>query len=42
MAAFQVRGVEASVDLVPIHPGLAKWMKEKGVWKAQWDSKIAK
>ena len=28
--------------LVPIHPGLAKWMREKGVWDAKWDSKIAK
>ena len=25
-----------------IHPGLAKWMREKGVWDAKWDSKIAK
>ncbi|MFZ1102447.1 MAG: TAXI family TRAP transporter solute-binding subunit [Hyphomicrobiaceae bacterium] len=42
MKGFQVRGVAAAVDLVPIHPGLAKWMKEKGVWDAKWDSRIAK
>ena len=42
MAGFQRRGVESSWDLVPIHPGLAKWMREKGVWDAKWDSKIAK
>jgi TRAP transporter TAXI family solute receptor len=42
MKGFQVRGVESSADLVPIHPGLAKWMREKGVWNAKWDSKIAK
>ena len=42
MKGFQVRGVESSVDLVPIHPGLAKWMREKGVWNSKWDSKIAK
>jgi uncharacterized protein len=42
MKDFQVRGVESSADLVPIHPGLAKWMREKGVWNAKWDSKIAK
>lgn len=42
MKGFQVRGVESSVALVPIHPGLAKWMKEKGVWRSEWDSKIAK
>jgi len=42
MKGFQVRGVQSSVDLVPIHPGLAKWMREKGVWDSKWDSKIAK
>ena len=39
---FQKRGVELSWDLVPIHPGLAKWMREKGVWDPKWDSKVAK
>jgi len=42
MKGFQVRGVESSADLVPIHPGLAKWMSEKGIWQAKWDSKVAK
>lgn len=42
MKGFQKRGVEAAADLVPIHPGLAKWMREKGVWDAKWDSKVAK
>lgn len=42
MAEFQKRGVESSWDLVPIHPGLAKWMREKNVWDVKWDSKIAK
>ncbi len=42
MKGFQARGVEAAADLVPIHPGLAKWMREKGVWNPKWDSKIAK
>jgi hypothetical protein len=42
MKGFQVRGVESSAELVPIHPGLAKWMREKGVWNAKWDSKVAK
>jgi TRAP transporter TAXI family solute receptor len=41
MKGFQKRGVESSLDLVPIHPGLARWMREKGVWDAKWDSKIA-
>jgi TRAP-type uncharacterized transport system substrate-binding protein len=42
MAGFQKRGVQSSWDLVPIHPGLAKWMREKGVWDSKWDSKIGK
>ena len=41
MKGFQKRGVESSADLVPIHPGLAKWMREKGVWDKKWDSKVA-
>jgi TRAP transporter TAXI family solute receptor len=41
MPGFQKRGVESSADLVPIHPGLAKYMREKGVWDAKWDTKIA-
>jgi uncharacterized protein len=42
MAAFQRRGVESSVAFVPIHPGLAKYMREKGVWDSKWDARIAK
>jgi hypothetical protein len=30
------------VDLVEIHPGLAKYMKEKGAWDPEWDARIAK
>jgi uncharacterized protein len=42
MPGFQRRGVEAAANLVPIHPGLAKYMREKGVWDAKWDAKVAK
>jgi TRAP transporter TAXI family solute receptor len=42
MPGFQRRGVTAAADLVPIHPGLAKYMREKGVWDAKWDAKVAK
>jgi TRAP transporter TAXI family solute receptor len=42
MPGFQRRGVTAAADLVPIHPGLAKYMREKGVWDAKWDSRVAK
>jgi TRAP transporter TAXI family solute receptor len=41
MKGFQKRGIESSWDLVPIHPGLAQWMREKGVWDQKWDSKVA-
>ncbi len=42
MPGMQKLGVESAADLVPIHPGLAKYMREKGVWNAKWDSKVAK
>jgi len=42
MAGMQRKGVESSANLVPIHPGLAKYMREKGVWDAKWDSRVAK
>lgn len=41
MAEMQRRGVAASVDLVKVHPGLARWMKEKDVWDSEWDDRIA-
>jgi TRAP transporter TAXI family solute receptor len=42
MAGFQRLGVTSSVNLVPVHPGLAKYMREKGVWDAKWDARVAK
>jgi TRAP-type uncharacterized transport system substrate-binding protein len=42
MPGFQRLGVASSADLVPIHPGLAKYMREKGVWDAKWDARVAK
>jgi len=42
MPAMQRLGVNSSVDLVPIHPGLAKYMREKGVWDAKWDARVAR
>ena len=41
MPAMQVRGVTSAVDLVKIHPGLAKYMRARGVWNSKWDSRIA-
>lgn len=42
MPGFQRLGVASSANLVPIHPGLAKYMREKGVWDAKWDARVAK
>jgi hypothetical protein len=37
---IQKRGIESSWELVPIHPGLAKYMREKGAWNKKWDAKV--
>jgi TRAP transporter TAXI family solute receptor len=42
MAGFQKLGVTSAASFLPIHPGLAKYMREKGVWDAKWDARIAK
>lgn len=42
MPGMQRKGVESAGNFVPIHPGLAKYMREKGVWDKKWDSKVAK
>jgi TRAP-type uncharacterized transport system substrate-binding protein len=41
MAEFQKQALESTADLVPIHPGLAKFLQAKGLWDKKWDSKIA-
>jgi TRAP-type uncharacterized transport system substrate-binding protein len=41
MPKMQRRGVASSVEYVPVHPGLARYMRERGVWDAKWDSRIA-
>jgi TRAP transporter TAXI family solute receptor len=41
LAEFQAEALAQTWDLVPIHPGLAKYLKEKGKWNPKWDSKIA-
>jgi hypothetical protein len=42
MPRMQRLGVESAADLVPIHPGLARYMREKGVWDKKWDARVAK
>jgi TRAP-type uncharacterized transport system substrate-binding protein len=34
-AGFQVKGIK-SIPEVPVHPGLAKYLKEKGLWDSSW------
>jgi TRAP-type uncharacterized transport system substrate-binding protein len=41
MAQFQKQALESTADLVPIHPGLAKYLQAKGQWDKKWDSKVA-
>lgn len=42
MAAFQKQALNSTYSLVPIHPGLAKYLKAKNMWEAKWDSHVAK
>ena len=41
LAEFQTKALAQTWDLIPIHPGLAKFLKEKGKWNSKWDSKVA-
>ena len=41
MAEMQRRGVEASINDVRVHPGLARYMRERDVWNSDWDDRIA-
>jgi len=34
-AGFQVQGIK-SIPEVPVHPGLAHYLKEKGLWDPSW------
>ena len=42
MAKFEHDALESTWKLVPIHPGLAKYLKAKGMWDSKWDSNVAK
>jgi TRAP-type uncharacterized transport system substrate-binding protein len=35
VAGFQVLGIK-SIPEIPVHPGLAKYLKEKGLWDPAW------
>jgi len=34
-AGFQVKGIQ-SIPEIPVHPGLARYLKEKGLWDPAW------
>ncbi len=34
-AGFQVKGIK-SIPEMPVHPGLARYLKEKGLWDSSW------
>jgi TRAP transporter TAXI family solute receptor len=42
MAEFQKAALETTWKLVPIHPGLAKYLKSKNMWDSKWDANVAK
>jgi TRAP transporter TAXI family solute receptor len=42
MAKFQHDALESTWKLVPIHPGLAKYLKAKNMWDSKWDANVAK
>jgi len=42
MAEFLKQALETTWKLVPIHPGLVKYLKEKGMWDSKWDANVAK
>lgn len=41
MKGMQRRGVASSIEYVRVHPGLARWMRDRGVWDAKWDARVA-
>lgn len=41
MVEIQRRGVAASVDSVKVHPGLARYLREKDAWNQDWNDRIA-
>lgn len=41
MVDIQRRGVATSVNSVKVHPGLARYLREKGAWNDDWNDRIA-
>ncbi|HUE47448.1 MAG TPA: TAXI family TRAP transporter solute-binding subunit, partial [Aestuariivirgaceae bacterium] len=41
MIELQRRGIEASPASIRIHPGLARFMRERDAWEDAWDDRVA-
>ncbi len=41
MVEMQRRGVASAINDVKVHPGLARFLQERGVWEDAWDDRIA-
>jgi uncharacterized protein len=40
MPEMQRRGVTSAIGDVMVHPGLARYMRERGVWDDAWDEHV--
>lgn len=41
MPSLQKRAVERTVSYAKVHPGLARYMRERGVWDDDWNQRVA-
>lgn len=41
MVGLQRRGIEASPEMIEIHPGLARFLRERDAWDEAWDDRVA-
>ena len=41
MVELQRRGIQASPEAIGIHPGLARFLRERDGWDEAWDSRVA-
>ncbi|MCC5833416.1 MAG: hypothetical protein JJU20_01670 [Opitutales bacterium] len=41
MPALQARGIANAIDDARIHPGLARYLRERNAWNSDWDSRVA-
>jgi uncharacterized protein len=41
MVELQRRGIQASPAMIEIHPGLARFLRERDAWDEAWDDRVA-